>query len=132
MIRMLDTNACVQYLRGRSPALAHRIETTPANVICVCSIVKGELYFGADRSHDPSGNRAKADAFLARFASLPFDDAAASVYGAIRAALSAQGKPIGPNDLLIAAICLASDVTLVTNNVSEFGRVPGLRIENWQ
>lgn len=70
--------------------------------------------------------------FLAGLASLPFDDRAADFYGDVRAALAARGEMIGPNDLLIAAIALVHGVTLVTNNVAEFGRVAGLRVEDWE
>jgi tRNA(fMet)-specific endonuclease VapC len=67
-----------------------------------------------------------------QFVSLPFDDAAAEEYGKVRAHLAVLGTPIGPNDLMIATIALANAVTLVTNNTSEFSRVPGLSIEDWQ
>lgn len=70
--------------------------------------------------------------FLDQFVSLPFDDKAALVYGRVRAQLATQGTPIGPNDLMIAAIAIANDVTLVTRNTREFGRVAGLRIEDWE
>lgn len=70
--------------------------------------------------------------FCRRFDSLPFDDAAAEEYGRIRAELTAAGTPIGPNDLMIASIALANQLTLVTSNTAEFGRVPGLQIENWR
>ena len=77
-------------------------------------------------------NLAKVDTFLSRFLSLPFDDAAADAYGLIRADLAAHGMAIGPNDLFIASISSARHLTLVTHNVDEFGRVPGLRIEDWE
>ncbi len=70
--------------------------------------------------------------FLDQFVSLPFDDKAALVYGQIRAQLAAQGTPIGPNDLMIAAIAIANGVTLVTRNTREFARVTDLRIEDWE
>ena len=67
-----------------------------------------------------------------QFDSLPFDDAAAEAYGRLRAELARRGMPIGPNDLMIAAIALAYGFTLVTHNTSEFSRVPGLRLEDWE
>ena len=70
--------------------------------------------------------------FFARFSSHPFDDAAASVYGEIRAELAAAGQLIGPNDTLIAAIAIANDLTLVTHNADEFRRVRGLKFEDWE
>ena len=72
------------------------------------------------------------DRLSSQFVSLPFDDAAAEVYGRIRAALEAAGTLIGPYDLQIAAIALANDLTLITHNIREFGRVAGLRIEDWE
>jgi tRNA(fMet)-specific endonuclease VapC len=63
---------------------------------------------------------------------LPFDDAAAEAYGRLRAELARRGTPIGPNDLMIAAIALAHDLTLVTHNTAEFSRVSGLRLEDWE
>jgi tRNA(fMet)-specific endonuclease VapC len=63
--------------------------------------------------------------------SFPFDDAAAEEYGRLRAALAAQGTPIGPNDMMIAAIALAHDLTLVTHNIREFGRVKNQNLEDW-
>ena len=74
----------------------------------------------------------KAEVLFETLGSLPFDDRSAVEYGVIRKRLESQGQVIGPNDMLIAAISLANDLTLVTHNVGEFSRVPGLRIEDWQ
>jgi tRNA(fMet)-specific endonuclease VapC len=87
-----------------------------------------ELYFGAFKSPQPAKNFALLATFLPVFLSLPFGDLAAKVYGQIRADLEARGTPIGPNDLMIAAIALSNDLTLVTHNIAEFGRVPGLKL----
>lgn len=132
MTWLLDTNACIAYLRGRSNALKSRLEATSPDDLAVCSVVRAELLFGAALSNDPVKTRAHVDAFLAPFASFPFDDAAATLYAKIRADLSNKGSPIGPNDLLIAAICMARDATLVTHNVAEFSRVAGLKFNDWQ
>ena len=91
-----------------------------------------ELLYGTLRSADPPHNRALVEHFCRRFVSLPFDDRAADSYAAIRADLAATGQLIGPNDLLIAAIALANSVVLVTHNIREFGRVGGLRVEDWE
>lgn len=72
------------------------------------------------------------DRFVARFVNLPFDPPAAKEYGRLRLALERAGTPIGPNDLMIASIALAHGLVLVTHNVPEFARVPGLRIEDWE
>jgi tRNA(fMet)-specific endonuclease VapC len=98
----------------------------------LCSIVLAELIFGARNSSRVEQNLRTIERFRAPFISLPFDDAAAEHYGAIRADLTRGGALIGPNDLMIAAIARANDLTLVTHNLSEFGRVTGLRIEDWE
>ncbi|NJN99790.1 MAG: type II toxin-antitoxin system VapC family toxin [Anaerolineales bacterium] len=84
------------------------------------------------KSAKPEENLAKQHRFVSRFISLPFDDNAAEAYSRIRARLEKSGTPIGPNDLLIAAIAVANDVTLVTHNTDEFGRVEGLKLEDWE
>ncbi len=97
------------------------------------SVVLAELFYGAH--HGPPNRQAANLALISqlqqRFTSLPFDDQAAGQYGEIRAYLAARGTLIGPNDLFIASIALASGLTLVTNNTREFSRVPGLRLEDW-
>ena len=132
MTWMLDTNACIRYLNGRSPELRDRLDALNESDIGVCSVVKAELFYGAARSTDPVRTLQKQQRFLDRFVSFPFDDPSAETYGRIRAHLEGQGLVIGPNDLLIAAIALALGVTLVTHNVAEFSRVPGLKIEDWE
>ena len=129
---LLDTNVCVRYLNGRSPAVRERIRTTNREDIVVCSVVKAELFYGAMRSNNPRRNLARQQQFLNLFASLPFDDRSALIYGEIRAQLTALGTPIGPNDLQIAAIALANNLILVTHNTREFSRVGGLQIEDWE
>lgn len=129
---LLDTNVCIDYLRGRAVGVRKRMESFLPGDIVLCSIVKAELFHGAMRSSNPPLALANQQPFLSQFASLPFDDSAAEQYGQVRAVLEKQGALIGPNDLLIASIALANNVTLVTHNTDEFGRVPGLQIEDWQ
>ena len=132
MIYLLDTNVCIHLLNARHPAiLDHFRRRSPAD-IALCSVVKAELYSGARRSQRVEANLQLLKAFFAPLQSLPFDDACAEHYGQIHADLLAQGKPIGPNDTLIAAIARAHDATLITHNAGEFGRVPGLRMEDWE
>jgi tRNA(fMet)-specific endonuclease VapC len=100
--------------------------------LAVCSVVKAGLFYGAQRSHNPTDSLAVQRQFLQPYCSLPFDDAAAEIAGSLRAQLAERGTPIGPYDLQIAAIALANDCTLVTHNVSEFGRLPDLAIEDWE
>ena len=84
------------------------------------------------RLRHEANNRMRVEQVRQQFVSLPFDDAAAEEYGKVRAHLASLGTPIGPHDLMIAAIALANGLSVVTNNTSEFSRVPGLSIEDWQ
>jgi len=132
MTYLLDTNTCIKYLNGRSENIRLNLESRNSVDIVLCSIVKAKLYYGAMKSQNPEKTLTKLNQFLERFISLPFDDDASKAYGKIRAKLEKKGTPIGPNDLLIAATALASNVTLVTNNTKEFGRVEGLELEDWE
>ena len=132
MTYLLDTNTCIRYLNGRAPNVLQRLQALPPAEVRVCAIVKAEMYFGAMKSIDPVHTLAQQRAFLDAFESLPFNDVAAEAYGRLRAELARRGTPIGPNDLMIAAIALAHDLTLVTHNTAEFSRVPGLHLEDWE
>jgi tRNA(fMet)-specific endonuclease VapC len=129
---LLDTNVCIIYLKGRNLNLKQRLESVPIQEIAVCSIVKSELCYGAMKSANPKRNFALQQAFLEQFVSLPFDDLAATTFGAIRVQLETRGIPIGAYDLQIAAIALANNLTLVRHNTQEFGRVDGLQLEDWE
>lgn len=129
---LLDTNTCIRYLNGRSPNVIARINRLEPKDAVLCSVVKAELFFGAQRSQNPEQTLARQREFLSLFDSLPFDDAAAIEYGKIRAELADQGTPIGGNDLMIAAIALANELTLVTHNTGEFSRISRLSIEDWE
>ena len=132
MIYLLDTNVCGQYLRGRNPHVLLRLRNTAAQDVRLCSVVLAGLRFGVLRSAKPGDNRARTDAFVRPYLSLGFDDSAAKIHAQIRHELETAGTPIGPYDLQIAAIALATDLTLVTHNLTEFSRVPGLMIEDWE
>jgi tRNA(fMet)-specific endonuclease VapC len=129
---LLDTNVCIRYLQGRSPRILQEIQSRPRHSLWVCSVVKAELFYGAMKSDHPVITLARQRHFLDRFVSLPFDDEAAVIFGEIRADLAQKGTPIGPYDLQIAAIALANDLTLVTHNTAEFGRIGGLKLEDWE
>ena len=129
---LLDTNACIQFLNKRNSEVQRRLATARREEIVICQIVKAELYYGAYKSSRRAENLALLVRFFSQFESLPFDDAAAEAYGRIRAELTRRGKPIGPNDLMIAAIAVAHDLTLVTHNTAEFSRVPDLHVEDWE
>jgi tRNA(fMet)-specific endonuclease VapC len=129
---LLDTNACICILNNRSPVLPARVSLYDPSELCLCAITKAELVFGAYKSARPAENLRLLQDFFAPYLSLPFDDACISHYGRIRADLQRQGNSIGGNDLLIAATALANDAVLVTANTREFGRVVGLRLEDWE
>jgi tRNA(fMet)-specific endonuclease VapC len=129
---LLDTDTCIQFLRRRESPVKRKLMSVDFASVALCSVVKAELYFGAQRSALPQEESARLSEFFAYFISMPFDDRAAEVYGRLRAQLARQGAPIGPNDLLIASIALANDATLITHNISEFQRVEGLPLEDWQ
>lgn len=132
MIYLLDTNVCVHLLNQRHEAIVRRFRQHNPVDIALCSVVKAELIFGAQRSQRREANLQLLKAFFAPLQSLGFDDIAAEHYGQIRADLLAKGQPIGPNDFLIAASARACDATLITLNTAEFSRVPGLRLEDWE
>jgi tRNA(fMet)-specific endonuclease VapC len=132
MIYLLDTNVCARYLNGKSLAIRQRLRSTNLADIAVCSVVKGELFYGAMKSNNLEKTLDRQQEFLKLFVSLPFDDDASFIYGRIRAELSAKGIIIGANDLQIAAIAMVNNLILVTHNVREFSRVNGLRFEDWE
>ena len=129
---LLDTNTCIRYLNGLSPEVFKGLDHTPETDVCVCSVVKFEPRYGALRSDFVEKTLAQQDKFLSRYLSLLFDDSAQAAASKIRADLTKAGTPIGPYDLLIAAIALTNDLILVTHNTREFNRVTGLKIEDWE
>ena len=132
MIYLLDSNVWITVLRRPTSALANRFRSERPADIRTCSIVVAELRHGCLRSAKPVANRAAVDSLFAPVRSLTFDDDAAEHFVQIRHDLEQTGCVIGPYDLQIAAIARANGHTLVTHNTSEFSRVPGLSIEDWQ
>jgi tRNA(fMet)-specific endonuclease VapC len=128
---LLDTNVCIAYLNGRDRGVRDKLLALDPEAVSLCSVVKAELCYGARNSQHVDANMLRLQGFFAAFSSFPFDDVAAEHYGAVRAQLRRQGTLIGPNDLMIAAIALANDVTLVSRNQTEFHRVVGLRVVTW-
>jgi tRNA(fMet)-specific endonuclease VapC len=129
---LLDTNACVDYLTGRYPKVVARIQGSSPEGLFLSSVVVAELRYGADHSARRRTNHSRIDALIEEIEALDFDLRAAATYGRVRAQLEAGGTPIGPNDMLIAAHALSRGLTVVTDNVVEFRRVKGLRVENWR
>jgi tRNA(fMet)-specific endonuclease VapC len=129
---LLDTNVCVDYFTGRYPAVAARIQRSSPEDLFLSSVSVAELRYGADRSARRRTNHTRIDALIEEIKVLDFDLGAAAAYGRLRAQLESRGTPIGPNDMLIAAHALSRELTVVTDNVAEFGRVRGLRLANWR
>lgn len=128
---MLDTNICIYMIRKRSPHALSRLTACVPGSVAVSSITVAELQFGVSKSQYPAQNQQALDMFLIPLQIADFDYQAASAYGQIRAALESLGQPIGALDMLIAAHALSLDALLITNNVFEFSRVPGLALEDW-
>jgi tRNA(fMet)-specific endonuclease VapC len=134
MIYLLDSNAWILYMRQTDPQLVRKVQSQPRGDVGLCSVVLGELYYGAFHSSPAQQARHLNLVVQLRnlFPSAPFDDASAEIYGRIRADLAAKGMLIGPNDLMITAIALTHGLIVVTHNTAEFSRVAGLTLEDWQ
>ena len=133
MTFLLDSNVYVQWLRKKGSALVKvRVAATPPSDVPLCSVVLGELLHGAEVSANPAKNRAEVLAFAGVYQSLPYGDPEAADYARIRAHLGSSGLLIGHYDLMIAAIVLTHNLTLVTHNTAEFSRVPGLQVVDWE
>ena len=131
MILLLDTNTCIYLIKKHPPEVLRRFNEYTVGGIGISSITAAELYFGVQKSQRPEQNRRALQQFLLPLTVAHFDENAAVAYGHVRARLEKQGTPIGSLDTLIAAHALSMDLTLVTNNIREFERVPGLKVENW-
>ncbi len=129
---VLDTNVCIDFLKGRSKTLLKRIEETSPKNIFIPVIVRFELYYGAFKSKRREETLNTLQGFIDSFNSIEMDTKIAETAGRIRAELETAGIPIGPYDLLIGASALERGYVLVTRNIKEFSRIPGLSIENWE
>ena len=127
---VLDTNTCIYALK-RKGRVVERLRDHSPDDLGITIVTVAELWCGAHKSARPAAARREMDGFLEPFEVLPFDRAAAEAYARSRLALERGGRPIGERDLLIASIALARGLTVVTHNVSEFGRVAGLKTEDW-
>lgn len=131
MKRLLDTNVCIHVIRRRPPEVLSNFERFEVGEIGVSSVTVAELSYGAEKSSRVERNRGALSRFLLPLEIIAFGPEAAAAYGRIRAILERAGTPIGPLDTLIAAQAVSLGVTLVTNNVREFGLVPDLDLEDW-
>jgi len=127
---MLDTNIAIYVIRRRPPEVLS-IFNQHAGQLCISSITLSELMHGVEKSVKVDHNLRQVEDFISRLTVLEYGNKAAAHYGNIRAVLERTGKPIGVNDLHIAGHARSEGLTLVTNNLKEFNRVEGLRLENW-
>lgn len=128
---LLDTNICIYAIKGQYPILTETLRSMNTEDISISTITIGELEYGAAKSKWGQRTRHICQAFLANFSVVPFADSDARVWGEIRAELATMGTPIGAYDAMIAAQCLARNLTVVTHNTREFSRVRNLPIEDW-
>lgn len=128
---LLDTNICIYLIKKQPQSMLQKFTTCVVGEIGISAITVAELEYGVSKSLYQSRNQQALKRFLSPLIVVPFDERAAVVYGEIRAALEKKGTPIGSLDTLIAAHALSLGVTLVTNNIKEFERVPNLDYENW-
>jgi tRNA(fMet)-specific endonuclease VapC len=127
---MLDTDICIFILRNRPREVRERFRQFE-DELCISTITVGELFYGVERSARRSENRRAVEEFIDNLTVLPFTLRGAAHFAQLRAELTARGAVCGPYDLLIAGHARSEDLTVVTNNVTEFSRIPGLTVENW-
>jgi tRNA(fMet)-specific endonuclease VapC len=127
---MLDTNICIYVMKSYPQALREKFNSL-AEQLCISSITLGELHYGAEKSARRGDNLSAIEHFVARLEILPFEAKAAAHYGQVRAELERAGTPCGPHDMQIGGHARSEGLILVTNNIREFNRMPGIRVENW-
>lgn len=128
---LIDTNTCIAVMRNH-PLIVRRVSGWSPQDLAVSTITSYELHTGVAKCAHPAKERSKVETFLNTLVELPFDSKAASEAARLRALLESQGQMIGPYDVLLAGQAVAAGLVLVTNNVGEFARVPGLQFEDWQ
>ena len=128
---LLDTNAVIALMK-QHPGVQKQVRRVGRSELRICAPVEGELWYGVARSIRKDDNRISLLTLLKWLPSLPFSGEATRIFGDIRAQLASLGTPIGPYDTQIASIALAHGLVLVTHNVREFERVPGLSVEDWE
>src|SRR5262245_57588610 len=127
---MLDTNMASYVIKGNIPRVRERLLKVPMAQVSISAVTEGELRFGVARRPDAVRRKTAVDEFLLRVEVLPWGSEAARRYGPVRAALEGEGEPMGNLDMMIAAHAMAAQAVLVTND-RVFGRVKGLKIEDW-
>lgn len=127
---MLDTNICIFTIKNKPEAVRQRFNLNHQQ-LCISTVTLMELIYGAEKSRAPERNLAIVEGFTARLTVLDYDIHAATHTGQIRAEQAKAGQPIGPYDQMIAGHARSRGLIVVTNNMREFSRVPGLRVEDW-
>lgn len=127
---LLDTNICIFTLKNKPQSVREAFNRHHGQ-LCISSVTLMELIYGAEKSSAPESNLSVVEGFAARLEVLPYDTNAAAHTGQLRAELAEAGKPIGPYDQMIAGHARSLGLIVVTNNLREFERVPGLRVEDW-
>lgn len=127
---MLDTNICIYTINNKPTAVRDNFIKHHSQ-LCISSVTLMELIYGAEKSAAPEKNLEVLEGFVARLQVLPYDNAAAEHTGQLRAELAKLGQPIGPYDQMIAGHARSLGLIVVTNNLKEFNRVPGLRLLDW-
>jgi tRNA(fMet)-specific endonuclease VapC len=127
---MLDTNICIYVMKNYPPNLLEKFNAL-ADQLCISSITLGELHYGAEKSACRADNLTAIEHFVARLDVLAFEAKAAAHYGQVRAELERAGAPCGPHDMQIGGHARSEGLIVVTNNMREFSRMPGIRAENW-
>ena len=128
---LLDTNICIYVIKKRPEEVFRKFEDYDIGDVGISSITYAELCYGVEKSLHQQRNKISLETFTAPLEILEFDSRAAAAYGKIRDGLEKKGKIVGAMDLLIGAHALAAGLTLVSNNLKEFKRIPGLLTENW-
>jgi tRNA(fMet)-specific endonuclease VapC len=128
---LLDTNICIYIIKQKDPGILRKLQSFKTGEIGISSITLAELEYGVARSAQSQRNRLALASFRIPFEVVDFDQEAAIDYGLIRAWLEKEGRPIGSMDMLLAAQARSKGIVLVTNNEKEFGKIPGLQLENW-
>jgi tRNA(fMet)-specific endonuclease VapC len=128
---LLDTNICIYIIKKKPAEVFDKFKNLTIGDVGISSITLAELQYGIEKSSNPVKNKEALEKFLTPIEVIDFGYDATVEYGKIRSELERKGVPIGPLDMLIAAHAMSLDVTLVTNNVREFERIPELKIDNW-
>ncbi|MBU0735447.1 MAG: type II toxin-antitoxin system VapC family toxin, partial [Proteobacteria bacterium] len=129
---LLDTNICIYIINEKPKKVLRKFEQYPVHEFAISSITHAELQYGVAKSKHKNRNQEALDEFLLPLTILPFHGKRlVERYGKIRAFLESKGKTIGPLDTLIAAHALSLDLTIISNNINEFSRIPNLKCENW-